>query len=162
MHGWMDGPEAMCTPGCYGYSPINDESEPPPSCPNFELCGQKAPGELQDCWHGRCLNCDMKIRKNLTITDAPGEWECPICLTHKDRAVKYPTQCEHLVCIECLKRLCGWTLPLVNPELDDEVQDASGMTERDRAEEERNENMGRLKPCPLCRHRHQDAPDNSW
>lgn len=156
-YGWMDGPEAMCTPGCYGYSSISDEREPLALCTNFELCGQKHPGELLNFWHGRCRNCDVFIRKNLNITSAPREWECPICLTHKPRVVKYPTQCEHLVCIDCLKRLCGWTPLPDSPELD-----ASGMTARARAEEEQNQNIGRPKPCPLCRRKHKDAPDNRW
>ena len=73
-------------------------------CPNFEICSNKYPGQLMDCWGGRCIDCDMVYFENLTIEEK-NEF-CPICQEQKiDRFVSWPKCPLHFFCLNCFKTL---------------------------------------------------------
>lgn len=83
------------------------------ACPNNEFCAAWYPYEFHDCWGGRCVDCDVTLRHTLVFRDTDPDWECPVCFEHCDRAVEHPAECRHLVCMPCLRRMCGmwreWT-----------------------------------------------------
>jgi hypothetical protein len=83
------------------------------ACPNNEFCAAWYPTEFHDCWGGRCCECDVMLRHTLVFRDTEPDWECPVCYEHHDRAVEHPAECGHLVCMPCLRRMCGmyreWT-----------------------------------------------------
>lgn len=83
-------------------------------CPNFEFCQEWGSPSVYALLHnGRCGNCNMNFRKDLTFRDSrPGD-ECPICLDRGPRFVEHPSGCGHAVCLECFA--LQWKYPEPNP-----------------------------------------------
>ena len=77
----------------------------PMKCPNYVVCGKKAPEWLYDCHAGKCgmtcRNFDVVTRNN------ENNEECPVCFDNPDLFVKFPT-CEHYFCGTCIRSLMFW------------------------------------------------------
>lgn len=73
-------------------------------CPNFEVCGNRHPQYLMNCWRGRCSTCDMALGKHtLVIDDDPSD--CCVCYETK-RLVTFPGCLRaHKMCGACFNRI---------------------------------------------------------
>ena len=137
-------------------------------CKNYEICSAILPEWWFDCkGNYLCTNCDMLFGKFQVLDNL----ECPICL-EKKRSVKQ-TKCDHTICIDCFKRCWNlnyeecqpvfpypeimdeWELDQDNPKWYAEYPLIKKYDEEwelwNTEDENREENEGNLRKCPICR-----------
>ena len=74
------------------------------SCPNSKFCLElQIPRSILNVHRGTCTNCAISFGRVLTFSKE--EKECPICLETTVDNMVHPSECGHIFCIACLRRL---------------------------------------------------------
>ena len=101
-------------------------------CPNVKVCGNYEHKDVFNCYHGRCMNCDVFL----------GEWQggrgnlefktidmCCICHEEGIEGVSMP-KCQHFICVECFKKCFDLTdEPFFPQELHDHLDELCALGE---------------------------------
>lgn len=141
----------------------------PVSCPNYTLCGNVYPAIYNECWRGRCVNCDIIFGCNLEFFKE-ANFECCICMEKKSISVKMPS-CSHKFCTICFGRIHGWHSKYLKDNYKFDVNEYLWTEEQlheyydnldsndDDYEETSSDNDN--NGCPICRIKHvQDWKNN--
>lgn len=145
-----------------GNCPAENNEDPSacvcPPCPNSRLCGMHhIPPVYLEIHRGTCGNCAAIFGKALSFVEE--EFECPVCLENRPVGIRHPSNCSHIFCVDCTRRLFWASENDIDPEdygftgnssLADWFE-TEGAQQYMLALEEEDDNFECDERCPLCR-----------